>query len=805
MKRYFSHFGFAFRIIAKTPVVSILSILVLAISIAQATMMFNMVSSVILSKLPYEGGERLVRVERINPGSDYGDRNMPINSYKEFLEIENVFDGTIAFFVDSLILKYDETNSIEDGVYVSPDFMDVLGIDVIKGRKLTPEDALPESAPVIIISETVSNKVFGGDPDVIGKTLQVDGIFRTVVGITAENFDFPFVTRAWVPLNPDTVFASVGWGSSLWLLGKRKEGISETGATAQLNEVFQRIKEKYPVENEEYDSIRIIGFKDFMIGDGTLQLFSAMGICASLVLLMGCAISSNLITVRCARRANELAIRSALGASRPQIVVQMLFESLLTTVIAFVFGWLLMVWFNRAVLASYYEKFEVPSWFFDESYSIAHVIFIVGLLTLVTIASTLIPALRASKTSLNDLLKDSTRTGSSLRMSILGRLLIIFQIAAAFAVITGGGIVGYFLREQKNGEQDYDAKEYLYSTVTTNAKSHGDNRVKTQLFKKIKTELLTYPEVKGVTYSTEFYAGNNVNPIKIEGVDYPSPDSYPLVYRRLVAPDYFKVMQTPLISGREFNDFDTPDAPWVVIVTDVFAEKFWPNENPIGKRFSYIDGDNEYETTVVGVMRDLYLSESDRDHRTGFFMCAYQDPWFDIGIHIHLAGDANAFESTLVRTVSDIDSQATLSNTGTIFERSQRGLVGLQFIFVMFVTFSLGALLMASAGLYGVVSFSVAQRIREIGIRLALGAEPLRVVRNVFGQGFINVIIGLVIGVVMAFGLRYLFMMVLNPFLESVVVYMGVLLAILMVSTISILVPSIRGGTTDPAEALRID
>lgn len=806
MKRYISHFGFAFRIIAKTPVISILSILVLAISIAQVTMMFNIVSSVLMSKLPYENGERLVRVERINPGNEFSDRNMPFNSYRQFIELEdNVFDGTIAFFIDSLILKYEENSSNEFGIYVSWDFLDVLGVNPIMGRKFTAEDALAESNPVIIISEQVWNDVFGRDPQVIGKSILADGIFRTVVGVTDESFDFPFTQKVWVPLNTDTLFESVGWGSSVWLIGELKDGVSEAGATSQLTEIFQRIKESHPIENEEYDSLRVIGFKDFMIGDGTLQIFLAMGICAILVLLMGCAIASNLITVRCAKRANELAIRSALGASRPQIVIQMLFESLLTTFIAFVLGWLLMLWFNKAVLASYYLEFDVPSWFFNESYNISHVIFIVSLLLVVTIASTLIPAMRASRTSLNDLLKDSTRTGSSLRMSILGRLLIIFQIAAACSVVTGGALVGYFLHFVTNSERDYNPDHYLYATVTTTAKAHGDQNVKVQLFENIKKQLLSFPEVKGVTYSTEFYAGSQINPIKIEGVDYSSSDAYPIVYRRLVAPDYFKVMQSSLIAGREFNEFDTPDAPWVVIVTDVFAKKYWGNENPIGKRFTYLDGDNENQVTVVGIMKDYFDSDRDRDNRTGFYMCAYQDPWFDIGIHVYLPGGPNEFEPKLVRTVSEIDSQAMLSNISTIRERSQQGLVGLKFIFAMFVTFSIGALLMASAGLYGVVSFSVAQRIREIGIRLALGAEPLRVIRNIFGQSLINVLVGMVIGIVLAFALRYLLMMVLNPLTESIVLYLGILLGILCVSSVSILIPSIRGGTTDPAEALRID
>jgi len=231
----------------------------------------------------------------------------------------------------------------------------------------------------------------------------------------------------------------------------------------------------------------------------------------------------------------------------------------------------------------------------------------------------------------------------------------------------------------------------------------------------------------------------------------------------------------------------------------------WGDENPLGKKFSYFEGENENVQTVVGVVKDVLRSDRDRDNRVGYFMNAYQDPWFDIGIHVELEGEPMLFEQKLVRTVAEIDSNATVSNIGTIRSQNESGLVGLNFIYVLFITFAGGALLMASAGLYGVVSFTVGQRIREIGIKLALGAAPSRVISGVFGQGFVNVIIGVAIGVVMAYLLRFLFMQILQPLYESMFVYGIVLVGILVASSIAILIPSIRGGTTDPAEALRID
>jgi putative ABC transport system permease protein len=804
MKQYANHLAFAFRIMARTPVITGLSILVLSISIAQVTIMFNMTESVVFAQLPYEGSERLVVVERQNPSNTFADRGMPFETFHHFLERQQVFEGVAGMFNDGVNLQVGLNMGQEAGIFVSPGFMEMLGVQPIMGRSLLPEDVPAESPPVMVIGASVWKKYFAEDPDVIGTVAVADGVSRTIVGVAPEGFDFPFVNTIWLPLNTDTLKETIGWGSSVFVVAKTRPEVNRIAASNHVSELFASIKSELPVENEGFEGMRIRPFKDIFINDETKMLFLAMGLCAGLILFMGCAIVSNLITVRSVKRSSELAIRSALGASRRQIVMQMLFESMITCMVSLVFGWLLMQWFSLSVLGHYYNQFQVPSWFFATELNPRHYLFVVSVLVFATFASTIVPALRASRTSLNDLLKDSSRTGSSLKITILGRLLIIFQIAAACAVVTGGGIVGYFLYRVALDDTDYNPDQFLYASVGMDNKSHNETMARVRLLKALKASMEAHPEVIGVTYSTQFYAGGLISALRHPDVDYASPDQYPKFYRWVVSPDYFEVMGYSLIQGRGFEEFDDADHPFVVIITDLLARELFGNENPIGKQLIY-GGDEERVATVIGVVGDIFRSELDRDRRSGFLLSSYQEVWYDFGVHIHTVGNPRNVEPVLVRSLADIDSNATINNVGTIREQYERNLVGLRLVFVLFLTFSAGALVMAASGLYGVVSFSVSQRIREIGIRLALGAAPLQMVCRVFRQGLGNVAIGMGLGVLGALGLRYMLAFVLNPLQESIVVYAFVLLSIFTVSSIAILVPAIKGGFTDPAEALRID
>jgi predicted permease len=804
MKQYLNHFRFALRIMAKTPLISLLSILVLTISIALVSIMFNMSESVLMSELPYADGDRLHVVNRVGPGSPQGSNGLPFATYHELRERQQVFDGMIGLFTDGVNIQFGNRSEQVYGVFVTPQSFAILGARALMGRVLQEEDALAEAAPVMVISHHTWQDTFAANPDVIGMQVEADGRLRTIVGVMPEGFDFPFVNRLWLPLNTDTLHAETGWAANVFVMGKLRGDITVAAANVELAALFGQISEELPVENEGFERFQLRPFKDLFVDNQLRMLFLAMGICAALVLFMGCAIVSNLITVRSVRRSNELAIRSALGASRGQIVLQMLFESLVMSLIALVFGWLLMEWFSMAVLQRFYVQFQVPSWFFAEEYNLRHFLFVTFVLVVVTLSSTLAPALRASRADINDLLKDSIRTGSSLRLSILARGLIVFQIAAACAVVTGGGITAYFTKQVALDEAAFNPDEFLYASVGMNNNTHPEESDRVQLLRNLKRDLEAHPDVRAVTYSTQFYMGNLVSPLRDATVDYSGPDAWPQHNRWVVAPGYLADMGYELLAGREFNEFDDHEHPFVVIVSDVLARQMFGDEDPIGKQVIYT-GEEDMHGTIVGVVPDLFRSHLDPEGRSGFLLCAYQDVWYDFGIHVHTIGNPRGLESFLTATLYATDPTATINDVATIRERYDRGMVGLNFILVLFATFSVGALVMAAAGLYGVVSFSVSQRIREIGIRLALGAAPLRIIAQVFRQGLINVGIGVAFGVLLALLLRHLLAIVLHPLQESMTVYAAILIGILALSSIAILVPAVQGGRTDPARALRID
>jgi predicted permease len=802
MKTYLSHFIFAFRIMGKTPGVTVLSIAVLSVSLALVSLMFNMYESIIYASLPYERSEDLMLVNRVNPENPNGDISIPFQSFKELSTQQKSFDGVIGVFSDTVNLQSPAKTGQIQGTYISPTFTETLGTPPVMGRGFVEADALPEADPVVLISDKVWKDYFAAAGNVVGQTFEVDGVVRTVIGVMPESFDFPFVNLLWIPLNTDTLHASTGWGASVLMLGRIKEGLSHEAAALELNEAFLRVKESLPVENERFQTLRVREFRELFVNDETIMLFNAMGLCSLLVLFMGCSIVSNLVTVRSARRSSELAIRSALGASRSDIVFQMLFESMICSSLAMVFGWLLMEWFSLSVLAPIFEQFNAPSWLMSSDYSLRQVVFVGVTLVSVSLLSTLIPALRASRTSLNDLLKDSSRTGSSLRLSILGRLLIIFQIAAACAVVTGGGIIAYFLHDIRNQEFSFSPDSYLFASVGMDNNTHGEPAQRVELMRNIRRELESISEVQAMTYSSELIAGGLSSSLRVVGQSYGAEDTWPRFYRRVVAPGYFEVMNIALLSGRGFEETDDVDHPKVAVITDVVAKQLFGEENPIGKQVLHTN-DTEEAYTIVGVCGDVFRSDRDREKRSGFFLSAYQEVWMDMGLQIRLPGDPTAFEPTLVRVVSGVDSRAVVSNVATMRVSMERGLVGLKVVFVVFVSFAVGALIMAGAGLYGVVSFAVNQRVRELGIRLALGASPCRVVGMVFRQGMVNVGLGMGLGLIAAYGLRHVLSMVLNPLYEQLWVYLAVIAGVMTVACASILIPAVRAGVTDPADALR--
>jgi len=678
------------------------------------------------------------------------------------------------------------------------------------GRTFIDDDAKPDSERVVIIGEKLWKRMFNSAPDVLGKILIVDGIPRTIVGVMPAIFDGPWPVSnidLWIPLNPDTIFQDTGWVTFVMLNGTLRKDISAKVATEESSTLVRQIAESLPNENED-----IIGTKlEFLNSSNTdgsdLIMFRSLLICALLILLMACGIASGLMTARYSARTQELAIRSALGASRFQIVSQMIAEFVVISICAMILGFLLAHWFEVSVLTTFYDRFGIPT-FMRDTNNIVMALYIVAILIVVTFASTLMPALRASKTDLNSVLRESTRTGSSLRVTRLSNLLITWQVATACVVLCGGAIEGYALYDLHITKETIDPSEYQVARIAFNAHDHGDRPAKCHEVIQLLQRLKDNPQIEKAGLTSELFGYSRVwafnSSVLVDGKDYASDNDVPGAFYRIVAPGYFAAINVPVIAGRDFDEKDD-EKNNNVIVTETFARKFFGGVDVLGKRFK-TEKKGGFQT-IVGIVPDIYDTKGQQMHNSGYFISYASQPWDDIFIFIKGHGTMEQLRRVVTDTIEGVDSKICIASFDTLDNtRDQYGpATYLTFMFLLFIALSVGSLVMAAAGLYGVISFSSNMRKTEMGIRLALGASPSGLVNLMARKGFLYVAIGFAVGAGGTLILRYYFMKQNSTMPESPQAYAIAVTILLIVSIISILIPAILVAVSEPAHALRDD
>ena len=799
---------FSFRLAIKAPMNTILCISVLAGGIALATSMFRLYEMVFATNVPYKNAERMTQIERVN---DQQNRRFdwPFESYKALKSSQTFFEDMFAFVPEGVTLKNGDAGSLSTSVYIDSGFEKTLGIQLMLGRSFVAEDSRPDSTRVTVISYALWKRMFNSAPDVLGKTLVVDGVPRTIVGVMPESIDGPFPmsnVELWLPLNLDTLTQETGWVNFVYVLGVVRADISHDIALEQAITITKQIAQAYPGENEHIESARLSYVNDSHTDDTGLIMLTSLFVCTMLILLMACGIASGLVTARYSSRAQELAIRSALGATRLQIIGQMFIEFTVISTCSVVLGYLLSRWFDLAILNSFYDQFGIPA-FMRNTDNTLMTIFIIAVLCLVTLASTIMPALRASKTDLSSVLRESTRTGSSLRVTKLSNVLITWQVATACIVLCGGAIMGYLLYDTQNGKDTYDSTQYHVARIAFNAHDHNDRFAKCREVVRLLEELRRNPQIEKVCMTTELFGGNqwgNNTQVWIDGKDYPSDNDAPQSLNRIVSPGYFDALDIPILSGRDFRNEDTEN-PTDVIVTEDFARKYYGSTDVLGKRFRRVK-DGPY-LSIVGVVPEVFNPKRNPQLQSGFFIPYASEPWDDVFLFIKGRGTAEEIHKSVTDTLNSIDNKICVAAFGTL--DAARGNYGgsnfLKFMFTLFVTFSIGALIMAASGLYGVISFSTNMRRTEMGIRLALGANPSGLVFLMAKRGLFFVALGLVVGAIGTLVLRHFMQSRITAMPESPWAYLFAVSILLTVATTSVLIPSFLGSRIEPSKALRED
>ncbi len=804
---------FGLRLVKRSPWVSALAIFCLAAGIGLTTFMFSITYAVVGRGLPFPDQERIIHVQR-QDFQDFGDARtlIQVSAWDSIQEQQSSFSSFSAFAGDGVTVGLAGFPNRMNGAYVTNEFFDIMEASPILGRAFAPEDYEAAGGQVLILSHSAWKQYFASDPNVVGMECICEGQPYTIIGVMPEGYDYPFGQEVWIPLIPEMLKAQTAWIDFVTLIGRLKDGTSLDAARAEFDLIFSRLEELERTPDMIHQPPNLEPFFNRFVGDEVRVLMWSMFGATFLVLLIACSNVSSIMTARMVVRTNELAIRSALGASRRRIITQILGETLLYGVFGAIIGLAvahkaleyLWIWLSQ-------HRFAPPS-FMEFRLDPVSVVVAFSLLIVAVVASGILPSLRSSKPNIVSLLNDSQRTGSSKRLGRLSSVSTVMQIAFSFALLVAAGRLIAAIILMSALDYPINEKGLLVGSLAIDNESYPETEDTVQFWQKIHREVETVPGAESVGMGFNIPCVFSMSgPVRIDGEDYASEEEYPEVRFNVISPNYFNTLEVDILNGRDFNQGDIAGKENVAIINTVMAEKFWPQENPIGKVF-HMQGAGNFETDeerlhrVIGVVPDLKMAGlvNDEDDGAGFYRPQNQALWGDQKIFLRTSGNPNALIPEVQAAISLIDPNIAFSEAMAFEQHITDAFFYFRFFMNLFSTFGGMALLLASAGIYGIIQYSVSQRIVEIGIRMCLGATPGMVLKMVFWRGIRNTIIGILIGAVISVGLVQVLGAVFQGVPNEYYSYLTALGVLLLVSAIANGLPAMRASKLDPMVALRV-
>lgn len=815
MENLLKDLRYAFRSLVKRPGFTVVAILTLALGIGINTTVFSLANSVFLRQLPVASPQNLVWI--------FSDRDNP-NSYPDYLEYQQqteLFDGVMAYDWIGLNLGSNGQSERVEGTVVSGNYFDVLGVKAELGRTFLPdEDKTPGASPVAVISHNLWQRRFNSDATVVGKSMVLNGVQFTIVGVAPHDFvgtEEAFPRQIWIPL---MMQASVRPGPAntfnnrnvrnLNVMARLKHGVTLRQAQAGMNVVASRLAQNYPESNREFQIALYTagnGRPAFraMLKPITQILLGVVG----LILLITCANVANLLLAHAARRRKEVAIRLTLGATRTRLIRQLLTESIVLGVAGGLAGLILNFWLVNLLTAL---KPAVPLPVNVEFRTDWRVLtFTLLLSVLAGIIFGLVPALQASKHDLVPALKDHSQPlGDRRRMFSLRNALVIGQVALSIVVLIGAGLFLRSLNHARAINPGFDAEHILTLSFNTAAQKYDATKAE-QFYQQLSNRVQALPGVQSVSLAQSaplsyFYSPAFSSPVFVEGHEPPQGEDPPFAGNNAIGPNYFRTLGVPLLSGREFTDGDRKGAPPVAIVNESLVRELFPNTNPIGQRLHVLLRGQPSSWEVIGVVKDSKYRSLGEDAMPYIFLPYLQNPQPAMALHVQTSGNPRDLAAAVRREVQALDPNLPAFNVMSLADNIDISLFPSRFGAVLLGVFGFLALLIASIGIYGVMSYGVSERTHEMGIRMALGARGRDVMRMVISQGMWLALIGVAIGA----GLALAVTRVVKSYLYDVSVtdpltFIGIALLLIGVALLACYVPASRATKVDPLEALRYE
>ena len=803
MSTWLTDIRYACRSLRKRPLLTATITMTLALGLGANAAIFNLIDRMVLRPYPLVDPDRAVLLAETGPRLDFRRESVSLANFLDWRKSAGAITHLAAIeWWDANLVDRGDPERL-GGFKVSADFFEAIGVRPALGRGFVRDDETFGRHHVVVIGDALWKRRFDGDPGIIGRRILVDGEPHQVVGVAPPRFVFPDGSQIWAPISFDPKTPPRRDSGALTVIGRLTDGASLEDAQAQMAVLADRLARDYPDANRDH-GVRVYTLTQGMVDEGTGPMLSLWQVSALIVLLIACANIANLMLARAAERRREIAVRIALGAGRGRVIRELFTESLLLALLA-VPPALGVAWLSlrtiRVSMPANILRF-VPG-FESLGPDPRLLAFTIGLAVLTACLFGVLPAVQASRARVSESLKEGGR--SSTGRQLLRRGIVAAEIAIALPLLVAAGLGVIGTTRFLNGPQGYDPDGVLTMKLVLPDRIYHAPDAQRRFVEKALEALsgVSGVERAAVINNPPATGGNSSRAIEIDGRPAPDPKNPPIVDNRVASADYFTVMRIPIQRGRAFTSADRDGGAPVVIVSESMAKKFWPGEDPVGRRLKIQDGP---WLTVVGVCGDVIHDWFLRRNNAAMYRPILQAPSDYFGVVVRATGDATMVAGAVREALLRVDPNQPVFELMTMRRALHERTIGLQYLAAIMAVFAALALLLATLGLYAVISYLVTQRRHEIGLRIALGASGADVMRLTVGQAFRMALVGTAIGLALSIALtRAMEAGLLGIATMDLRVFAGFSAVLMAAALLAGFVPARRAARIDPMVALRTE